>query len=49
VLLHGRDRARGEATLREIREATGNERLAFYLSDFSSLAQGTRLGRADPH
>jgi len=39
VLLHGRDPAKGDAALREIREATGNERLAFYLADFSSLAQ----------
>jgi NAD(P)-dependent dehydrogenase (short-subunit alcohol dehydrogenase family) len=39
VLLHGRDAAKGADALREIREATGNERLAFYLADFSSLAQ----------
>jgi len=39
VLLHGRDQAKGEATLREIREATGNERLEFYAADFASLAQ----------
>ena len=39
VLLHGRDAARGDTAMREIREATGNERLAFYLADFSSLAQ----------
>jgi NAD(P)-dependent dehydrogenase (short-subunit alcohol dehydrogenase family) len=39
LLLHGRDPARGEATMREIREGTGNERLAFYLADFTSLAQ----------
>ena len=39
VLLHGRDPAKGDAALREIREATGNERLAFYLADLSSLAQ----------
>jgi NAD(P)-dependent dehydrogenase (short-subunit alcohol dehydrogenase family) len=39
VLLHGRDPEKGEATAREIREATGNEPLAFYLADFSSLAQ----------
>jgi NAD(P)-dependent dehydrogenase (short-subunit alcohol dehydrogenase family) len=39
VLLHGRDPARGEATMREIRHGTGNERLAFYLADFTSLAQ----------
>ena len=39
VLLHGRSPAKGEQTLREMREATGNERLAFYRADFSSLAQ----------
>jgi NAD(P)-dependent dehydrogenase (short-subunit alcohol dehydrogenase family) len=39
VLLHGRDAARGAAALDEIREATGNERLAFYLADFGSLAE----------
>jgi NAD(P)-dependent dehydrogenase (short-subunit alcohol dehydrogenase family) len=43
VLLHGRDRARGEATLREIRQATGNDRLRLYLADFSSLTQVRRL------
>jgi NAD(P)-dependent dehydrogenase (short-subunit alcohol dehydrogenase family) len=39
VLLHGRDSAKGEAALREIREATGNERVAFYLADLGSLAE----------
>jgi NAD(P)-dependent dehydrogenase (short-subunit alcohol dehydrogenase family) len=39
VLLHGRDAAKGESTLREIQAATGNERLSFVLADFSSLAQ----------
>jgi NAD(P)-dependent dehydrogenase (short-subunit alcohol dehydrogenase family) len=43
VLLHGRDRARGAAVLREIGEATGNDHLAFYLADFASLAQIRRL------
>jgi NAD(P)-dependent dehydrogenase (short-subunit alcohol dehydrogenase family) len=43
VLLHGRDAGKGEATLRGIREATGSERLRFYLADFSSLAQVRRL------
>lgn len=38
VLLHGRDSAKGEAALREVREATGNERVAFYLADLGSLA-----------
>jgi NAD(P)-dependent dehydrogenase (short-subunit alcohol dehydrogenase family) len=39
VLLHGRDPVKGERTLHEIREATGSDRLAFYLADFSSLAE----------
>jgi NAD(P)-dependent dehydrogenase (short-subunit alcohol dehydrogenase family) len=39
VLLHGRDPGRGEATLRELGEATGNDRVAFYPADFSSLDQ----------
>jgi NAD(P)-dependent dehydrogenase (short-subunit alcohol dehydrogenase family) len=39
VLLHGRDAEKGEATLRQIRDATGNERLAFHLADLASLAQ----------
>jgi NAD(P)-dependent dehydrogenase (short-subunit alcohol dehydrogenase family) len=43
VLLHGRDRARGEATMREIREETGNDDLRYYLADFSSLEQVHRL------
>jgi NAD(P)-dependent dehydrogenase (short-subunit alcohol dehydrogenase family) len=44
VLLHGRDPAKGDRTMREIREATGTDRLAFYLADFSSLAQVRALG-----
>src|SRR6266480_6178557 len=46
VLLHGRDTARGEATLHEIRQATGNDRLRVSLADFSSLAQVRRLAEA---
>jgi NAD(P)-dependent dehydrogenase (short-subunit alcohol dehydrogenase family) len=46
VLLHGRDAGKGEATLREVREATGSERLAFYRADFSSLAQVRGLADA---
>jgi NAD(P)-dependent dehydrogenase (short-subunit alcohol dehydrogenase family) len=37
VLLHGRDRGRGERALEEIRRATGNEQLRYYDADFSSL------------
>jgi NAD(P)-dependent dehydrogenase (short-subunit alcohol dehydrogenase family) len=43
VLLHGRDAAKGETTLRELRAATGSERSAFYLADFRSLDQVRRL------
>lgn len=37
VLLHGRSREKGEAALREIRDATGNRKLIYYNADFSSL------------
>jgi NAD(P)-dependent dehydrogenase (short-subunit alcohol dehydrogenase family) len=43
VVLHGRDQAKGDETLREIREATGNDHLAFFLADFGSVAQVRRL------
>lgn len=43
VLLHGRDQARLSDTLREIREATGRDRLFVYRADFSSLEQVRRL------
>jgi NAD(P)-dependent dehydrogenase (short-subunit alcohol dehydrogenase family) len=38
VMVHGRDDARGEATIRDIRAATGNERLGWYRADLASLA-----------
>jgi NAD(P)-dependent dehydrogenase (short-subunit alcohol dehydrogenase family) len=38
VLVHGRDDARGEATIRDIRDATGNERLRWCRADLASLA-----------
>jgi NAD(P)-dependent dehydrogenase (short-subunit alcohol dehydrogenase family) len=37
VLLHGRDRKKGAATLGEISDATGNERLRLHLADLGSL------------
>ena len=43
VLLHGRSQEKGEATLREIRDATGNDKLEYYFADFSSLAEVRRL------
>ena len=44
VLIHGRDAAKGDETMCEIREETGSEQLQFYLADFSSLAQVRALG-----
>jgi NAD(P)-dependent dehydrogenase (short-subunit alcohol dehydrogenase family) len=43
VLLHGRDPVKGDEVLREIRGATGSDRLAFYLADLSSLSEVRRL------
>ena len=37
VLLHGRNEARLEAALREIRQSTGNDRVRPYRADFSGL------------
>jgi NAD(P)-dependent dehydrogenase (short-subunit alcohol dehydrogenase family) len=39
VILHGRDRAKGEATLDEIRNATGNESVSFQLADLGSMQE----------
>jgi NAD(P)-dependent dehydrogenase (short-subunit alcohol dehydrogenase family) len=38
VLVHGRDDERGAAAIRDIRAATGNERLRWYRADLASLA-----------
>ncbi len=43
VLLHGRTQARCEAALRDIRQATGNERLRALRADFSALSEVRRL------
>jgi NAD(P)-dependent dehydrogenase (short-subunit alcohol dehydrogenase family) len=43
VLLHGRDDGRVQATVDEIRRATGDERLRGYVADLSSLAEVRRL------
>jgi NAD(P)-dependent dehydrogenase (short-subunit alcohol dehydrogenase family) len=45
VLLHGRSKERLEDTRREIREATGSDRLRTYLADLASLEQVRRLAR----
>ena len=50
VLLHGRDKERADTTAREIREETNNDKLRYYLADFSSLDEVRRLAeevRAD--
>ncbi|MBW4630473.1 MAG: SDR family NAD(P)-dependent oxidoreductase [Iphinoe sp. HA4291-MV1] len=46
VLLHGRNRERAEVTLQEIFAATGNNRLEYYLADFSSLTDVRHLAEA---
>jgi NAD(P)-dependent dehydrogenase (short-subunit alcohol dehydrogenase family) len=43
VLLHGRDEERAETTAREIREETNNDKLRYYLADFSSLDEVRQL------
>ena len=37
LLLHGRNRERLQATMEEVSEQTGSEKLRYYLADFSSL------------
>lgn len=46
VLVHGRDRKKGEATLRDLNESTGSDRFRLYVADLSSLAQVRRLAEA---
>lgn len=46
VLLHGRNREKGEAALGEIRAASGNDRLEFHLADLASLDDVRRLAAA---
>ena len=43
VLIHGRDRQRGESALEEIRASTGNEKLQYLGADLSSLDQTRAL------
>jgi NAD(P)-dependent dehydrogenase (short-subunit alcohol dehydrogenase family) len=43
VLLHGRDPERGDSAVRELREETDNDRLHYYVADFSSLEEVRRL------
>ena len=37
LLLHGRDKSKGEQTVEELKEATGNERIEYYNADLASL------------
>ena len=39
VLLHGRNREKGQRALADIREATGSDKLEFHLADLSSLIE----------
>lgn len=43
VLLHGRNQQKGESTLQEIVDATGNENLRYYNADFSSLEETQKM------
>ena len=44
VLLHGRDRAKGEAVRTEIRAASGNDAIELFVADLASLDQVRALG-----
>jgi NAD(P)-dependent dehydrogenase (short-subunit alcohol dehydrogenase family) len=43
ILLHGRDRELAGEAVRQIKDATGNDRIQFYHADLSSLAQVRQL------
>lgn len=44
LVLHGRDEARGQLAIHEVREQTGNDRLSFYRADFASLTDVRAMG-----
>jgi NAD(P)-dependent dehydrogenase (short-subunit alcohol dehydrogenase family) len=46
VLLHGRDKEKGERVLAEIRAASGSDKLEFHLADLASLAEVRALAAA---
>ena len=46
VLLHGRDQAKGEKVLAELKALTGNDRLAFYRADLARLDEVRHLAAA---
>jgi NAD(P)-dependent dehydrogenase (short-subunit alcohol dehydrogenase family) len=43
VLVHGRNRERGERVVSEIRDHSGNQRVELHVADFAELAQVRRL------
>src|SRR5690625_2193270 len=45
ILLHGRNREKGEAVLEEIKRETGNSNLTYYNADFASLDEIRHLSR----
>jgi len=44
VILHGRNEAKVEPVLKEIKQKTGNDKLDFFIADLSSLAQIRAMG-----
>ncbi len=46
VLLHGRDQAKGEAVLADLKASTGNSKLKFYRADLADLPEVRALGAA---
>jgi len=46
VLIHGRDQAKGECVVAEIKAATGNQNLEFHRADLAVLAQVSDLAKA---
>lgn len=43
ILLHGRNKQKGQSTLEEIKSASGNNKLHYYNADFSSLKEVEKL------
>lgn len=43
VLMHGRNREKGQTTMQEIKSATGNDNLSYYNADFASLEEVRHL------
>jgi NAD(P)-dependent dehydrogenase (short-subunit alcohol dehydrogenase family) len=46
VLLHGRSQEKGDAVLREVRDASGNDRLEYVRADLASLDEVRGLAKA---